>query len=251
MLIPVLNSRSSPADLLVGLGLPFRAIRLIFSTGKLFALSALCAVVTGATLAALLTLLWPFASHLSERWVGTGGWRSAAGTGLSILLYLVMLALSALTLPNLVLAPLQDPLSEATETRLGAFTAPPFALARLIKGTVTSLIHTLSRLALMLMGFGVLLPLNWIPVAGSVLYAVLSTLWGIWCVAAEYLSGPMARHLLPFSAVLRALWARPWLATGMGAALYVVLWVPVLNFFLVPLAVVAGTLFFRALPRPT
>jgi CysZ protein len=34
----------------------------------------------------------------------------------------------------------------------------------------------------------------------------------------------------------------------MGAALYVVLWVPVLNCFLVPLAVVAGTLLFRALP---
>ena len=94
------------------------------------------------------------------------------------------------------------------------------------------------------------MPLNWIPVAGSVIYAVLSTLWTIWWVAAEYLSGPMARHLLPFRAVLQAMRGRPWLVMGMGATLYVVLWVPVLNCFLVPLAVVAGTLLFRALPTP-
>ena len=251
MPIPVLKPKSGIADLFVGLGLPFRALKLIFSTGKLLVLSLLCAVVTGVTLAALLILLWPFAAHLANGWVGTGGWRSAAGTGLSILLYLAMLVIGVLTLPNLVLAPLQDPLSEATEVRLGGFTPPPFSVSRLVHGTLTSWVHTLSRLALMLLGFAVLFPLNWIPVAGSVAYGVLSTLWAIACVAAEYLSGPMARHLLPFRAVLAAIRTRPWLAMGMGATLYVVLWIPVLNCFLVPLAVVAGTLLFRSLQPVT
>jgi CysZ protein len=49
--------------------------------------------------------------------------------------------------------------------------------------------------------------------------------------------------------VLKAMRARPFLAMGMGATLYVVLWVPVLNCFLVPLAVVAGTLLYRSLPQ--
>ena len=245
MPIPVLPLVSGPGDLFVGLGLPFRALRLIFSTRRLFLLSLLCALVTAATLYALVRFV---PSDLARGWVGTGGWRTVAGTALSILLYVGILVIGALTLPNLALAPLQDPLSEATETRLGGFTAPPFSMARLIKGTLTSLVHTLSRLALMLLGFAILIPLNWIPVAGSIVYAILSCLWGMWCVTAEYLSGPMARHLLPFGAVLAAMWSRPWLSTGMGAALYVVLWVPVLNCFLVPLAVVAGTLLFRALP---
>ena len=79
---------------------------------------------------------------------------------------------------------------------------------------------------------------------------MLSAMWAMWWVCAEYLSGPMARHLLPFKAVLKAMRARPFLAMGMGATLYVVLWVPVLNCFLVPLAVVAGTLMYRLLPQP-
>jgi CysZ protein len=57
----------------------------------------------------------------------------------------------------------------------------------------------------------------------------------------------MARHLYPFGQVLAALRRRLTLALGFGAALYVMLWVPVLNFFLMPVAVVAGTLLYRAL----
>jgi len=156
-----------------------------------------------------------------------------------------------LTVPHLLLAPLQDPLSEATEEKLGDFTPAPFSAARLVTGTVTSVLHTVSRLALMLVGFGVLLPLNFVPVAGNILYGVLSATWAMWWVCAEYVSGPMARHLMPFKAVLKAMWARPFLSLGMGATLYVVLWVPVLNFFLVPLAVVAGTMLFREFSAAT
>jgi CysZ protein len=247
MPIPVLKPHSGPADLITGLGLPMRAFQLVFTTPRLLALSLVCAVVTGATLVALVTLLWPLAAHLAEGWVGNGGWRTVAGTGLALLLYLAMLVIGALTVPNLVLAPLQDPLSEATEVRLGSFVAPSFSLGRTLRGTLTSLRHTLSRLALMIIGFAALLPLNLIPAVGSALYTVLSAAWAMWWVSAEYLSGPMARHLLPFGAVLRAMRTRPWLAMGMGATLYVVLWIPVLNCFLVPLAVIAGTLMFRAL----
>lgn len=244
----LLPAPSRLEDLFAGLRLPFRALTLIFTTPSLFLLSMLCAAVTALTLVGLLVFLWPLAAWLSERLVTPGStWREVAGTGLAVVLYLALVAVGLLTVPNLLLAPLQDPLSEATESKLGNFTAPPFSFPRLAQGTITSLLHTLWRLALMLLGFAVLLPLNFIPVAGSVLYGVLSAAWAMWWVAAEYLSGPMARHLLPFKAVLTSMRARPWFALGMGATLYVVLWVPVLNCFLVPLAVVAGTLLFRAL----
>ena len=245
----VLPTASRGRDLFSGLLLPLKALKLVLTTPQLLLLSMACAFVTGITLICLIIFLWPLATWLSEKLIGTaGGWRNAAGTGASVLVYLALLVIGALTVPNLLLSPLQDPLSEATETKLGNFTAAPFSFARLMQGTTTSLLHTVSRLALMLLGFAILLPLNLIPVAGSVLYAVLSSAWAMWWVCAEYLSGPMARHLLPFRAVLQAMRARPFLAMGMGATLYVVLWVPVLNCFLVPLAVVAGTLLYRALP---
>ena len=68
-------------------------------------------------------------------------------------------------------------------------------------------------------------------------------------LAVEHLSNPAARHLVPFRQVVRALRQRPFLALGFGAALWVLLWVPVVNFFLLPVAVVAGTLLFRSLEQ--
>ena len=96
-------------------------------------------------------------------------------------------------------------------------------------------------------GFLVLFPLNFVPGVGSAVWWVLSSLWSSFWIAAEHLSNPMARHLFPFGAVVRALWRRLPLAMGFGLATYAVLWVPVVNFFLMPLAVVSGTLLYRAL----
>lgn len=237
-------------DFFSGLALPFRAFKLVLTTPRLFMLSLLCFALSLATLIALLVFLWPAAGWVTTGWVAEGSWwRTALGGGLHVLVYLALVAIGLLTVPSLLLAPLQDPLSEATETKLGNFTPPPFSVARTISGAGTSLLHTVARIGLMLIGIVVLLPLNFIPVAGSVLYGVLSAAWSMWWVSAEYLSGPMARHLFPFSAVLKAMRARPLYAMGMGAALYVVLWVPVLNCFLVPLATVAGTMMYRALPE--
>ena len=251
------NAHLPPAsrvrDLFTGLGLPFRALTLVFTTPRLLLLSLVCAAVTAAALIGLWAVLWPFSESLARDWLGdtAGWWRSAGRAVLAFVLFAAMYVTGALTVPMLLLAPLQDPLSEATEARLGSFTATPFSVGRLVSGAWTSIQHTVARLALMLVGFGVLLPLNLIPFVGSVLYAVLSSAWAMWWISAEYLSGPMARHLRPFKAVLAAMRARPWLSMGMGATLYVVLWVPVLNCFLVPLAVIAGTLLFRALEPVT
>jgi CysZ protein len=136
----------------------------------------------------------------------------------------------------------QDPLSEATERALGDTTTAPSGF---IRGTLIALRHTLVRLVLMLVGFAVLFPLNFIPAAGSVVWVVVSTLWSAFWLSAEYLSGPMARHHRRFREVLAALKKRPGATFGFGLALWLLLWLPVVNFFLMPLAVVAGTLLYR------
>lgn len=248
--IPSLPSQSSPGDALRGLAFPLRAFSLIVRTPKLLALSLACAAVTGVTLVGVGFGAWPLAHSLAGRLIsGEGGWQHAASIGLGFVFFIVLFALGALTLPNLILAPLQDPLSEATEARCGDFTAPPFSVGGLVRGTLESLSHTLLRLGFMAAGLVLLFPLNLIPAAGSVLYLVLSSTWSMFWIAVEHLSNPMARHLRPFRQVVGALRRRLPLALGVGAALYVMLWVPVLNFFLMPVAVVAGTLLYRALEQ--
>jgi len=254
---PRLPASGTPGDVLRGAALPLKAFALIFRTPRLFGWSLVAAAVTAATLVGLAVGLWPLAQHLADGLVGHDAtWQRVTSMGLGVLFFAGAFVVGALTVPNVLLAPLQDPLSEATEVRCGDFTPPPFSLPGLVRGTLESLAHTLLRVAFMALGFVVLWPLNLVPVAGGVAWLVLSSTWSMFWLAAEHLSNPMARHLHPFRQVVRALRQRLALALGFGAALWVLLWVPVLNFFLMPVAVVAGTLLYRglraagALPAP-
>ncbi|MFZ5469780.1 MAG: EI24 domain-containing protein [Myxococcota bacterium] len=237
------------ADFLRGLSLPFTAVGLVFRSRKLFLLSLLASVVTFVALAALLVFL-PSAtgSFLGLFWARPEGWVGAAlWYVVAALTFVVLLVVGANTVPLLLLAPLQDPLSEATEELCGGFFAPPFSLGLFLKGALASIAHTLKRITLLLGGHALLLALHLLPGIGSIVWTVASTLWTMWWLSAEYLSGVMARHLYRFRDVVPALWSRKRLALGFGAAIYVLLWIPVLNLFFIPLAVVAGTLLFRGL----
>ncbi len=246
-MIPPLPAQAQLRDFFRGLALPFRALRVMMSSARLVGLSLLSALVTSGVLAGLVWFWWPRALGWAEALIGTGAWRDVVSAIVGLLFFALTFFVSALTVPNVVLAPLQDPLSEATETRCGDFTAPPLSAPGTVRGTLHALGHTLLRLATQLLGVGVLLPLNLIPGAGSIAFAIAGSLWSMVCLAIEHLSNPMARHLYPFGQVVVVVRRRLALSLGFGAALYVMLWVPVLNFFLMPVAVVAGTLLFRAL----
>lgn len=239
---------SSPGDLFGGLTLPARAFGLIVRTPKLLMLSLLSAAVTGFTLFAVGYEAWALAQRGADLAVGgDAGWQRAASMGLSAVLFVLLFIAGALTLPNLLLAPLQDPLSEATEAQCGDFAPSPFSPSLLLRGTLESVRHTVTRLGFMTLGLAVFFPLNFVPVAGNVLWLILSSAWSMFWLSVEHLSNPMARHLHPFGEVVRVGRQRLPLMMGFGAALYVLLWVPVLNFFLMPVAVVAGTLLYRGL----
>lgn len=229
-------------DFGTGLALPFRAVKVIARSAKLTLLSLLAALVTAFALVALWFWTWGWTGRLVDGWFsGDGTLRNVAAGLIHVVLFFISWAAAALTVPHLLLAPLQDPLSEAAEQSLGRPKAPGAGFVRSIG---LSIVHTVVRLAMMLAGFVVLLPLHFIPVASSVVYAVLSSVWSMWCVCAEYVSGPAARHLKPFSSVTTSMRTAPFKSLGLGAALYALLFIPPLNFFLVPVAVVAGTLLY-------
>ncbi|RKG96651.1 sulfate transporter, partial [Corallococcus sp. CA053C] len=194
----------------------------------------------GSVLFTVLASLWSvWARPVS--WYGRAGWYTAL-----VLAGLVAWVVGANVVPPLLIAPLQDPLSEATESECDG---PNSALssASFLRGLTTGLLHTLARLALLLLGLAVLLPLNAVPGIGSVLFTVLASLWTMLWMAAEHLAAPMTRHLYPFSEVRRMLRERRALCLGFGAGVYVLLWVPILNTFFLPVAIIGGTLLYRGL----
>ncbi len=247
--LPAFAPKAGLGDFFRAFALPFSSIGLLFRSSKLFLLSLLSAAVTFASLVALVWLLTNYTDDwVSALWTKPEAWYVVWLWYLFLALTFVMLlVIGANTVPLVLLAPLQDPLSEATEELCGDFTAPPFTLANFAKQAGVSIAHTVKRVSLLLGGHALLFPINFVPVAGSIVWTVLSTVWTMWWLAAEYVGAPMARHLYSFRDVYRALLSRKAAALGFGAALYLLLWVPVLNFFLIPAAVASGTLFFRGL----
>lgn len=247
--VPNLAPRSTFTDFFQGVGLLGRAFGLMFRTPKLFLLSALCAAVTLVALVTLVILLWSYTPELigsvfarPDTWYGKALWYLVL-----VLTFVVLLVIGAYSVPPLLLAPLQDPISEATEELCGGFQAPPFTLPAFLRGLLTSVGHTLARIFFLVLGLAVLLPLHLIPGIGSVMWTVLGSLWTIVWAAGEHLAGPMTRHLYPFAEVRRMLRERSALCLGFGAGVYLLLWVPVLNSFFLPVAIIAGTLLYRGL----
>ncbi|MHB8876553.1 MAG: EI24 domain-containing protein [Myxococcaceae bacterium] len=248
-LVPVLSARGEWSEFLVGFGLPFRSFKLLFRSKALFLLALASSLVTLVALVGLVVLLGSSIGDLvglfwarPESWYALAAWYLVA-----TLAFLVLLVVGVNTIPLLLLSPLQDPMSEATEELCGSFTAPPFSFSAMVRGSAIAVVHSASRIAFLLGGHLVLLPLNFIPGAGSVLWTVGGSVWTMYWVAGEYLGGPMARHHYPFREVRKAMASRRALTMGFGAAVYLLLWVPLLNLFFIPLAIVGGTLLFRSL----
>ncbi len=246
--MPVFSQTPRARDLLQGFSLPFTALGLVFRSKRLLGLTLLSSVVTAAALVGLLAVLSQVAPRLTNwMWTRPDGALLMIWYLLAAVVFLLLFVVGASTLPVLLLAPLQDPISEATEAVCGGFTSPPFRMAELLRQTGAALAHTLTRIFWLLLGHVALLALNLVPAVGQLAWSIAAPVWTMAWLAAEYLDGPMTRHGYPFSAVRRAVWGRLGLCLGFGAAVYLILWVPVLNFFFIPLAVVGGTLLFRGL----
>ncbi len=247
--LPRIAPQPRLSDFFQGLGLLGRACSLILRDRRLFLLSALCAAVTAAALAGLVWLLWHYApGALESLWARPDSWYGrAAWTTVLVLSSVVLWVVGANVVPPLLLAPLQDPLSELTEEACGGGPSAPFTVAGFMRGLVTGISHTLARLFFLLAGLAVLLPLHLIPGVGGILWTVLGSLWTMMWMAGEFLAAPMTRHLYPFAEVRRMMRTRRSLCLGLGAGIYVLLWVPILNAFFLPVAIVAGTLLYGGL----
>ncbi|MET0403306.1 MAG: EI24 domain-containing protein [Cystobacter sp.] len=244
--VPTFSARSGPADFLQGLALIGRATGLIFRTPRLLGLSLLCAAFTLAALVGLFALLWMYVPDLlGALWTRPEPWAGRILWGfVLVLLFLVLFVVGASVGVPLVLAPLQDPLSERTEERCGGPAARPTPFLRSL---ILGISHTLARAFFLFLGLAVILPLNLVPGVGNMAWVVLGALWTMLWLAGEHLAAPMTRHQYPFAEVRRVMRLRWPLCLGFGAGVYVLLWLPLLNNFFLPVAVVGGTLLYRGL----
>gem|GEM_PF-332697 len=258
-LIPLPRMHSSPlasallslqpvskySDFLRGFLLPFRCILLCWTHKKIRRHSFLAASLTLVLLLACAAAAWLLSSSLIQFLWGphppAWNWKFIAHTGLHLLLSLFLFLLLALSLPSLLLSPLQNKLSEITEEE---FRPLPMGNSWL-KTSWNGLFQTLLRISLLYGGAFAFFTLSFLPAIGFA-FGILGILWAATWLGVEYASIPLMRNNAPFLAGLRLLGQRKMLFWGFGLGTHVLLWLPIVQLFLLPGATVGGTLLYLA-----
>ncbi len=145
---------------------------------------------------------------------------------------------------NLLASPFNDLLSEKIEEAYTGRPAPEFQWRRFVVGIGLTVSEEIKRLAFFVLVMVLLQLLHLIPAVGSVLNMILGALFTCVFLAMEYLSLPMARRFYLFGQWLAAVRANKALALGFGGVCAALLWVPLLNFVVIPVAVIGGTLLY-------
>jgi len=263
---PVL-ARGGLGGFVQGIGLASHAAGFLIRNPRLWMLVLIPLAINMALFIALLAwVLFVVAPGLVEslgqtadRLVETGGfWIALWGRCLLLLRWIAPVFVWVLALmityfiftpiALLIAAPFNDRLAEHAEHACGLRVKDDRPLVTVIVvESIYALLCEAKRIVMIGAIFLVLLPLNWLPLIGSVLYVVASSLWACWAAALEF-SGYAGerRHLC-----LRQKWAllRQGSATTMGFGVITVglMLMPFLNVLMVPISAVGGTFLFCGL----
>ena len=144
-------------------------------------------------------------------------------------------------LANLIGAPFNGLLAERVEAHLLGTTAEPApSWLTLVKSLPRVLGSEISKLLYLIIWMVPLLILQFIPLL-NIAAPVLVFLFGAWMFALEYFDYPMGNHGLLFKDVRRELRQRRRSALGFGVVVAGVSLVPILNLFIMPVAVAGAT----------
>jgi CysZ protein len=105
------------------------------------------------------------------------------------------------------------------------------------------ILRELHKLLYYLPMFVFVLIITFIPVINAV-SPILWFLLGAWMMSLQFVDYPMDNHQLAFADVKEAIRTRPFSAMGFGGVVALCASIPIVNFFVVPSAVVGATLFW-------
>ena len=230
---------------------PFRGFGALFRHGRLLTFAILPSLISLVLLVLLFVLLVGYADDLTNFiWPQPEAWYlQLLWYPLLALVFALSFVVGAVTLPGLIAAPLLDALSERTEAIFLEEVDEKLKLTTLARDTGRVVLDEVVKLTILLGGHLVLLLLLLVPVAGQAVYPVVSWLWTVVWLAVDKLHIPMSRRRYDLDLLLSLVRRNLALAIGFGAAVFLILLVPVLNFMFEPVGVVGGTLLYTDLRK--
>ncbi|HKL27190.1 MAG TPA: EI24 domain-containing protein [Desulfuromonadales bacterium] len=161
---------------------------------------------------------------------------------IAVLLTAVLVFFTFTVVGNLIASPFNDLLSERTEQILtGRETDEAFSLRRFFGDAGKTLLMELKKMWVFVLAMLLILPLNLLPGFGSALYTMLAIFLTLFFLSIEYLSFIMVRKHQFFNEQRRFIFARKFMMLGFSCGIMVLLAVPFLQFFCIPLAVIGAT----------
>lgn len=174
---------------------------------------------------------WPWISYLV-----------AFLTGLFIFFVLLIYGYSFTVLTNIIAAPFYGRLAEKLETMICGESVPAESISSMIIRTLrremVKLFYFITRGFLLLIG---LFLLSFIPLL-NLFVPLIALLWGTWVMTLQYVDYPADNHQMPFVTLRQRLKQQRFSSIGFGGVIMVASMIPVVNIFIMPIAVAGGTL---------
>jgi CysZ protein len=228
---------------------PFRGIGYLLRRPALWKYFAAAVLINVALFAVLIVLFLHYRQDLIDAVLPARWWhwlRAGLGWLLTAVVFVAFLFLFTFV-GNMLAAPFLDLMTERILTEQGETLPPP-------RGPLRALGRSLVNQTLKLVFFGAvqfaLLLLHLIPVAGTALHPLLSTLVGVAFLGFEYLDYPLDARRVPVPGRFVWLWRRLGAALGFGTVLLPVLLVPVVGYVVLPLAVAGASLMVHDIDSP-
>ncbi len=234
-------------DFLFGFTYPFRSLKFFFSHSVLIKYSIAPMLINLLIYGSVFIFSYNWLMGSLEKWLGienteVGFWLKFLHTALLIVGFLLVLFVCYLLftiLGNIITAPFNEEISQRVEEivttgnaahKMGFWEDAYIS----IKGEVQKLIFYLLILLLIFC-------LNIIPVAGSVLSAIIGVIFSSFYNALDFLDYPMTRKKMRFRDKLKVTSKGKLVTYGFGFTAFLLMFLPVVNVFMKPILVAAGT----------
>ena len=168
-----------------------------------------------------------------EAWWGHDIVDNAAGI-LAFLLTALLLAFFYKYIVMIVVAPFLGPLSEKVESIATGQPAPPFSLKNTVRDTVRALRVTLRNVFRELLYTLLLLVLQFVPVVGTVISSVSIFLIQAYFAGFGNMDPVLERRHMDINQRVNFVSRHRWLAIGNGAVFVLLMFIPILGWFLAP-----------------
>jgi len=139
---------------------------------------------------------------------------------------------------GIITAPFNESISQIVEEKVCGYKAPELTFW---KDVYVSITGELKKLLFYFTGLFIFFLINLIPIAGNVVSVTLGTIFSFFYNALDFLDYPLTRQLASFRTKLKSAQSGGMVTYGFGAMAFLMMFLPVVNVFMKPLLVVAGT----------